>query len=80
MKRLLIMSLFLTASAPALAFDLIGFMKTMSLGTEVIPVPPPTEYSVADGQTKGDSEPVKASRPATGGLELDSIWLMGVFR
>jgi hypothetical protein len=88
MKKLLSLLLFLTASGPALAFDLAGFLETMSLGTEVAPAPPQVDLAtapvtgleVADGQTQSEAKPVTATPPQSGDLQLDKLWLMGVFR
>jgi hypothetical protein len=81
MKTLLIMSLFLTASAPALAVELDQFLKTMSMGTEVTAEPAPQDRAIAGGQTYVQPAPAqKAQRPRGDAGKLDSIWLIGVFR
>ena len=79
MKRALLTAIFLVSSAPAMALDVEEFVATMSMGT------PATTSSQADatitaGAKDTDTAPKQKTRPRDGGLSLQSVWMIGVFR
>jgi hypothetical protein len=77
MGRVLITAIFLTASGPAAAFDLAGFLATMSMGKPVAEEQPPAKVATTD---EDEAPTVQKARPKQGAFSPDAVWMIGVFR
>ncbi|MCU0826902.1 MAG: hypothetical protein MUE52_05740 [Tabrizicola sp.] len=77
MARVLITVMLLTASGPAAAFDLAGFLATMSMGKPVTEEPAPVRVVTT---VEDEAPPVQKARPKQGAFAPDAVWMIGVFR
>lgn len=83
------MTIFLSVSGPAMAFDLAEFLATMSMGKTVTTAPVYTDLAVAPQPDAAPAVaqpdaalavPVQRSRAANADPAPDGVWMIGVFR